>query len=51
MADYIKHLDEQYDANQSRRPSAPDEGGELPSAEDLLSDLEGFLRDQQRDDG
>ena len=51
MADYIKHLEEPYDANQSRWPSPPDEGGELPSAEDLLSDLEGFLRDRQRDDG
>ena len=50
-ANYIKNLEEQYDANQSRWPSPPDEGGELPSAEDLLSDLEGFLRDRQRDDG
>ncbi len=50
-ADYIKNLEEQYDENQSRQPAAPEEGGELPSAEDLLSDLEGFLRDQQRDDG
>ena len=50
-ADYIKNLEEQYDENQSRRPAAPAEGGgELPSAEDLLSDLEGFLRDQ-RDEG
>lgn len=49
-ADYIKNLEEQYDENQSRRPVAPDEGGaELPSAEDLLSDLEGFLRDQRDD--
>ena len=49
-ADYIRNLEEQYDANQ--RPAPPDEGGgDLPSAEDLLSDLEGFLRDQQRDDG
>ena len=50
-ADYIKNLEEQYDENQSRQPAPPEEGGELPSAEDLLSDLEGFLRDQQRDDG
>ena len=49
-ADYIKNLEEQYDENQSRRPAPPDEGGaELPSAEDLLSDLEGFLRDQRDD--
>lgn len=47
-AEYVKNLEEQYDANQ-RRP-AREEGGELPSAEDLLSDLEGFLRDQQRDE-
>ena len=49
-ADYIRNLEEQYDANQ--RPAPPDAGAaDLPSAEDLLSDLEGFLRDQQRDDG
>ena len=49
-ADYIKNLEEQYDENESRRPAPPDEGGAaLPSAEDLLSDLEGFLRDQRDD--
>ena len=48
---YIRNLEEQYDANVPQR-AAPDEGGsaELPSAEDLLSDLEGFLRDQRSDD-
>ena len=50
-ASYIRNLEEQYDANGPQR-AAPDEGGaaELPSAEDLLSDLEGFLRDQRSDD-
>ena len=50
-ATYIRNLEEQYDANVPQR-AAPDEGGsaELPSAEDLLSDLEGFLRDQRSDD-
>ena len=51
LADYIKNLEEQYEEAQSRRPATPAEGGgELPSAEDLLSGLEGFLRDQ-RDEG
>ena len=48
---YIRMLEQQYDANieqQAEQESAAD--AELPSAEDLLSDLEGFLRDQ-RDDG
>ena len=51
VASYIRNLEEQYDANGPQR-AAPDEGGaaELPSAEDLLSDLEGFLRDQRSDD-
>ncbi len=48
---YIRMLESQYDANLPQLP-APDAGDdpELPSAEDLLSDLEGFLRDQ-RDEG
>ena len=48
---YIRMLESQYDANLPQL-TAPDAGGdpELPSAEDLLSDLEGFLRDQ-RDEG
>lgn len=48
---YIRMLEQQYDDNleqEAARESATD--AELPSAEDLLSDLEGFLRDQ-RDDG
>lgn len=51
-ASYIQNLEEQYDADIPQL-AAPDEGGaaDLPSAEDLLSDLEGFLRDQQRGDG
>ena len=48
---YIRMLESQYDANLPQL-TAPDAGDdpELPSAEDLLSDLEGFLRDQ-RDEG
>ena len=48
---YIRMLEQQYDDNleqEAARESATD--AELPSAEDLLSDLEGFLRDQ-RDEG
>jgi predicted ATP-grasp superfamily ATP-dependent carboligase len=50
-AAYIRSLEEQFDANVPQL-AAPDEGGaaELPSAEDLLSDLEGFLRDQRDDE-
>ena len=48
---YIRMLESQYDANlpQLTEPDTGDDP-ELPSAEDLLSDLEGFLRDQ-RDEG
>ena len=48
---YIRMLESQYDANlpQLTEPDVGDDP-ELPSAEDLLSDLEGFLRDQ-RDEG
>ena len=48
---YIRMLESQYDANlpQLTEPETGDDP-ELPSAEDLLSDLEGFLRDQ-RDEG
>ena len=45
---YIQMLEQQYDANaeqEAQRESGAD--AELPSAEDLLSDLEGFLRDQR----
>ena len=45
---YIRMLEQQYDDNleqEAARESAGD--AELPSAEDLLSDLEGFLRDQR----
>ena len=49
-ASYIRALEEQYDAN---IPLLPAEGGqcasELPSSEELLSDLERFLR-RQRDE-
>ena len=48
---YIRMLESQYDAKlpQLTEPDTGDDP-ELPSAEDLLSDLEGFLRDQ-RDEG
>jgi len=50
-ASYIRDLEAQYDADVPRS-APPDEGAaaELPSAEDLLSDLEGFLRDQRGSD-
>ena len=47
---YIQMLEQQYDDNleqQAKQESVED--AELPSAEDLLSDLEGFLRDQRDD--
>jgi len=49
---YIRMLEQQYDASVPQL-SAPDEGGaaELPEAEDLLTDLESFLREQQRGNG
>ena len=47
---YVRMLESQYDAN-ADAPSGAGDGGaaELPSAEDLLSDLEGFLRRNQRE--
>lgn len=49
---YIQMLETQYDANLPQL-SAPEAGGaaELPEAEDLLTDLESFLREQQRGNG
>jgi hypothetical protein len=51
-ASYVRQLEEQYDEDRPAMP-ALDEGdgggGELPAAEDLLSDLENFLR-ERRDD-
>lgn len=49
-AGYVRQLEEQYDANAPATPGPPDQPlGELPATEDILSDLEQFLR-RQRDD-
>lgn len=52
---YITSLEEAYDANRPALPEASFEaagadGGELPTSEELLSDLEDFLRKQQQGD-
>lgn len=46
---YVRQLEEQYDTERpgARRPTEP-EPTELPSPDELLDDLERFLRDQQR---
>ena len=47
-AAYVRDLEEQYDADAG--PAVADGGAaDLPSAEDLLSDLEGFFRRSQRE--
>jgi len=50
-AAYVRQLEEQFDTNQLPL-SAPQEPRpeELPDAEDLLGDLEQFLKDQRQDD-
>ena len=50
-AAYVRQLEEQFDTNQPPLP-APQEPRpeELPDAEDLLGDLERFLKDQRQDD-
>ena len=50
-AAYVRQLEEQFDTNQPPLP-APQEARpeELPAAEDLLTDLERFLKDQRQDD-
>ncbi|MDA1010705.1 MAG: PAC2 family protein [Chloroflexi bacterium] len=49
---YVRQLEEQFDANQPSLPSpqADPEATELPSAPELLDDLERFLRDQRQDE-
>lgn len=47
---YVRQLEEQYDANQPQTPLAPPREVDLPSTPELLDDLERFLRDQRRDD-
>jgi proteasome assembly chaperone (PAC2) family protein len=50
-AAYVRQLEEQFDTNQPPLP-APQEPRleELPDAEDLLGDLERFLKDQRRNE-
>jgi hypothetical protein len=45
-ASYITSLEEQYDSNST---ALPDAGGELPTSDELLGDLENFLRQQRED--
>ena len=54
-ADYVRQLEEQYDANRPAgavAPEAEEAGGgpELPSPSDLLEDLESFLRQRRESD-
>jgi hypothetical protein len=50
-ATYVRQLEEQYDANRPALPALPeDTRGDLPPTEDLLSDLESFLKRQRGDD-
>ena len=50
-AAYVRQLEEQFDTNQPPLPAPQDaRPQELPSAEDLLTDLERFLKDQRQDD-
>lgn len=49
-AQYVRQLEEQYDANRPTTPALPEERAELPSTEDLLSDLERFLKRQRGDE-
>ena len=50
-AAYVRQLEEQFDTNQPPLP-APQEARpeELPAAEDLVTDLERFLKDQRQDE-
>ena len=48
-AAYVSQLEEQYDSNRPSLPAIPEEGAELPPTQELLGDLEQFLRDQRDD--
>ncbi len=50
---YVHQLEEQFDANRPPLPAISEETpkGELPPTEDLLSDLEQFLKRQRGEDG
>jgi len=50
-AAYVRQLEEQFDTNQPPLPAPQDSRpDELPAAEDLLTDLERFLKDQRQDE-
>ena len=53
-AAYVQQLEEQYDANRPALPASTIEAesreGELPATEDILDDLEQFLKGQRNDD-
>lgn len=49
-AAYVRQLEEQYDSNRPSLPAIPEESAELPPTEELLGDLERFLRDQRSED-
>jgi predicted ATP-grasp superfamily ATP-dependent carboligase len=50
-ATYVRQLEEQFDSNQPPLPTPSEQRSEeLPDAEDLLGDLEQFLKDQRQDD-
>ncbi len=50
-ASYVRQLEEQFDTNQPPLPAPQEQRPEeLPNAEDLLGDLERFLKDQRQDD-
>ena len=49
--DYVRHLEQQFDSNRPPLPSPDDRAKiELPDAQDLLGDLEKFLKDQRETD-
>jgi predicted ATP-grasp superfamily ATP-dependent carboligase len=49
-AAYVRQLEEQYDANRPPTAAEPQPTGELPSSDEILNDLERFLRRQRGDD-
>ena len=52
-ASYVRQLEDQYDANQPATPTsepADTESAELPPSEDLIDDLERFLRERRNGD-
>lgn len=49
-AAYVSQLEEQYDSDRPSLPTIPEDGTQLPTADELLGDLEEFLRDQRSAD-